>query len=100
STYKARYMFVGAHIESTESVRFEAVAIAYSNLDHWTQRSGLSRSLSSSEPIQIDIQYIHPPAVGVSLEGGTIVSLLSEFSTSGDLITSAGIQQRTLFRIE
>src|SRR5439155_7779334 len=57
-------------------------------------------SHSVTEPMRVEIRYEQPKPVECAIEDGSKVSILSELATTGDLISSAGLRQRTLFAVK
>jgi hypothetical protein len=100
STYRARFAFIGTHVESTEAALFDAVAVGYSNLDHWARRSGMSFSLPKDGSVRLEIQYSPLDPLEITLGDGSKVSVLSEFSTAGDWISSVSLHHRTLLGVK
>jgi hypothetical protein len=50
--------------------------------------------------MRVELRYEQPEPVEWTIEGDSKVSILSEFATTGDFISFAGLRQRTLFVVK
>jgi len=100
SSYFANMVFVGAHLQKTEDIRFRSMNIRFSHFDEWVNMSGFKIERSKEEDVVI--RYRRPDDIRVAVGGGYTISITTTATLPVFTLVQkrASIEQQTIARIE
>ena len=98
SSFYANEVFVGAHFQKSEDIKFRELSIRYSYLDEWVNISGFN----ITDEKEIVIKYKQPEPIQASIGEDCKIFIDFQFTYSPPSIVQkeASIKQRTYIRIE
>lgn len=101
SSFYANVVFVGAHFQKKEDIKFKKLSIHYSLLDEWVNISGFDIQPFSDKK-EVVIKYKLPEPIQANISGGCKVFI--DIRASGPSLSfvqkEATIKQRTEIKIE
>lgn len=101
SSFHANLLFVGAHFEKPEDIRFKSLNVHYSYLDEWVGISGFKIQQLPGEG-KVTIEYVLPERLRARVRDD--LNLFIDFRAKGPSLArpqkEAGVEQMTEIRIE
>jgi len=95
SSFYANEVFVGAHFQKSEDIKFRELSICYSYLDEWVNISGFN--IQYPDKREVVIKYKQPEPIQASI--GEDCKMFIDFQVT-IVQKEASIKQRTYIRIE
>ena len=95
SSFYANEVFVGAHFQKSEDIKFRELSICYSYLDEWVNISGFN--IQYPDKSEVVIKYKQPEPIQASI--GEDCKMFIDFQVT-IVQKEASIKQRTYIRIE
>ncbi|MDX5576630.1 HEPN domain-containing protein [Streptomyces sp. ID01-9D] len=102
-SYRARYLFIGVHLNTLEDMAFERYYISFSNLAKWTKSSGFSRReeyYPDDTFKKLDVSYEFPEVKEIAKVNNTKISLHYTFNTKGDFMSNLNLTQKTYIKLD
>lgn len=68
-TFSASIVFVGAHFEAPDNVKFKKVSVHYANLDEWVAKPGFNIDHSEPGTRKLTVTYVQPEPAKIDING-------------------------------
>lgn len=100
SSFYANMIFIGAHFQKSEDIKFKSISVHYLHLDEWANISGFD--IQSLPDGGIVIKYKLPEPIKIRIDDDCEVCIITraEFSPHHVVQKDATIKQRTYIKIE
>ena len=100
SSFHAGVVFIGAHFQKPEDIKFKSIDVRYSHLDEWTNISGFDIQGSFGE--EVVIKYKLPEPIKASINGDCEICIFirAEYPSHNVVQKEANIKQRTYIKIK
>jgi len=101
SVFRAEFVFIGAHFQKPEDIKFKSISVHYSHLDEWVNISGFTFQYKSDTG-EFLIKYKLPEPIQAKINKDCKISIDFKvtYPTRSIVQKEANIKQRTYIRIE
>jgi len=100
SSFYANEIFVGAHFQKSEDIKFRELSIRYSYLDEWVNISGFNIQYPDEKEIVIKYKEPEPIQTSIGEDCKIFIEIQVTRPTHSIVQKEASIKQRTYIRIE
>ncbi|MFI9366835.1 HEPN domain-containing protein [Kitasatospora sp. NPDC053057] len=104
-TFRASFLFSGEHFETPESITFDEFSVCFDQLAPWVRRGEFQINIETFEPnnfanvSKVGAALTIAPKESVTI-GSMELELGSTFSSSGDRLTRASIEQQPYLKLK
>ena len=99
SSFYANEIFVGAHFQKSEDIKFRELSIRYSYLDEWVNISGFNIQYPDEKEIVIKYKEPEPIQTSIGEDCKIFIEIQVTRPTHSIVQKEASIKQRTYIRI-
>lgn len=100
--YSVQRVFIGVHFNSKDDIKFQSVAVLYSNASEWVGLSGITFNLPSEDQ-KFSLQYSPKKISEVNIDDDCKIEILHRATGQPPKhsidMTEAGIKEKVYFRI-
>jgi len=100
SSFRANEIFVGAHFQKSEDIKFRELSIRYSYLDEWVNISGFDIQYPDKKVVVIKYKLPEPIQANIGEDYKVFIDFQATYPTHFIVQKEASIKQRTYVRIE
>ncbi|MBP7795954.1 MAG: hypothetical protein KA059_04170 [Elusimicrobiales bacterium] len=100
SSFYANVVFIGAHFQKSEDIRFKNISVHYLHLDEWVNISGFDINLLEEKGVIIKYKLPEPFLANISDEIKILINFLATGPSFSFVQKEATIKQKTEIKIE
>lgn len=101
-SFRADVVFIGAHFQKSEDIKFKSIDVHYSHLDEWTNISGFI-DIQYPRDGEVVIKYKRPEPIRVSINDDCEISIIiqpEEYPSHHIVQKEVTIKQKTYIKIK
>lgn len=101
-SFRADVVFIGAHFQKSEDIKFKSIDVHYSHLDEWTNISGFV-DIQYPRDGEVVIKYKRPDPIKVSINDDCEISIIiqpEEYPSHHIVQKEVTIKQKTYIKIK
>jgi len=100
SSFYANVIFIGAHFQKSEDIKFKNISVHYSHLDEWTNISGFDIQYLPER--EVAVKYKVPESIKASINDDYNIHIIfrAEYPVRSTVQKEANIKQITYIKIE
>lgn len=100
SSFYANEIFIGAHFQKSEDIKFRELSIRYSYLDEWVNISGFNIQYPDKKEVVIKYKQPEPIQASIGEDCKIFIDIQATYPTHSIAQKEAGVKQKTYIRIK
>ena len=100
SSFCANEVFVGAHFQKSEDIKFRELSIRYSYLDEWVNISGFNIQYPDKKEVVIKYKQPEPIQASIGEDCKIFIDIQATYPIHSIVQKEAGVKQETYIRIK